>query len=294
MVSLGTVVFGPLARGKFLPVVRGDKKGAIATWQLLLDSATDQTRLKGFCDRLPLICNSYPTPTRKKASALKVELPGQADALVRSFLENLVDAQVRSIAQDNTLKPSTPLSKDLPLREWLDALGETDPHFESTPAGVVRLNDAINTWTAPLQNLSDTVEGYRTCFQLTPPPSGEQNWTLRYGLQAIDDDSYTVSADIIWQNPIDELVHEGRAVEAPQETLLAGLGRATRLYEPIKQTLLEQSPSECVLGPIESFQFLKMSAWRLQDSGFGVILPENLVDPSKVGASRLGLQISAT
>ena len=283
-----------LARGKFVPVVSGDRKGAIASWQLLLDSATDQTRLKDFCDRLPLICRSYPAPVGKKASALKVDLPQPNEALVRDFLATLVDAQVRSIAQSTQIPQAAPLSKDLPLREWLEALGTPDPHFESTPAGVVRLNEAINTWTSPLQNLTDTVEGFRTCFMLQPPATGTQDWTLRYGLQAIDDGDYKVDADLIWQHPTDELVHAGRSIEAPQETLLAGLGRATRLYEPIKQTLIEESPTACVLGPIEAFQFIKMSAWRLQDSGFGVILPDNLVDPSKVGASRLGLQISAT
>ncbi|MGB3788738.1 MAG: DEAD/DEAH box helicase [Phormidesmis sp.] len=283
-----------LARGKFVPVVGGDKKGAIASWQLLLDSATDQTRLKDFCDRIPLICRSYPTPVAKKASALRVDIPGSSDSLVRSFLETVVDAQVRSIAGANTLPNAAPLSKDLPLREWLDALGVDDPHFESTPAGVVRLNDAINTWTAPLQNLTDTVEGFRTCFQLIPPVAKTQDWTLRYGLQAIDDDSYKVDADLIWQHPTNEFSYQGRTIEAPQETLLGGLGRATRLYEPIKQTLIDPSPTECVLGPIDAFQFLKTTAWRLQDSGFGVVLPDNLVDPSKVGASRLGLQISAT
>jgi len=287
-----------LARGKFVPVVSGDKKGAIAQWQLLLDSATDQARLKDFCDRLPLICRSYPAPVTKKASPLKVDLPVDlptgASSLVRNFLETLVDAQVRSTAAASQIPAAAPLSKDLPLREWLDALGELDPHFESTPVGVVRLNDAINTWTAPLQNLADTVEGFRTCFTLVPPQSGTQDWTLHYGLQAIDDGDYRVEADLIWQHPTDELTYQNRTIETPQEALLAGLGRATRLYEPIKQTLIEQSPTECVLGPIEAFQFLKMSAWRLQDSGFGVILPDNLVDPNKVGASRLGLQISAT
>ncbi|MEL7071474.1 MAG: DEAD/DEAH box helicase [Cyanobacteria bacterium J06581_3] len=283
-----------LARGKFVPVVSGDKKGAIAQWQLLLDSATDQARLKDFCDRLPLLCRSYPDPTSKKLSAFKVDLPNNKDALVRDFLESLVDAQVRTTAGSNTIPAAAPLSKDIPIREWLDALGESDPHFESSPTGVVRLNDAINTWTAPLQNLADSIEGYRTCFSLQPPTSGTQDWTLRYGLQAIDDGDYTVDAGLVWQNPIDEFSYKDRTIEAPQETLLAGLGRATRFYEPIKQTLVEQSPTECVLGPIEAFQFLKMSAWKLQDSGFGVILPDNLVDPSKVGASRLGLQISAT
>ncbi len=283
-----------LARGKFVPVVSADKGGAIASWQLLLDSALDQTRLKEFCDRLPLICRSYPAPLPKKASLLRTDLPGLAEPLVRNFLETLVDAQVRSVAQANELPANSPLSKDLPLQEWIDALGQPNPHFESTPVGVVRLNDAINTWTSPLQNLADTTTGFRTCFTLTPPPAGTLNWTLDYGLQAIDDGDFSISAETIWQHPTDELVYQDRTIEAPQETLLGGLGRATRLYEPIKETLAEQSPSRCTLDPIEAYQFIKASAWRLQDSGFGVILPDNLVDPSKVGASRLGLQISAT
>ncbi len=281
-----------LARGKFVPVVSADHKGTIAAWQLLLDSAVDQARLKDFCDRIPPICRSYPTPTPKKTSPLKIDFPTSADPIVRNFLETLLDAQVRSAANSNALPANTPLSKDLPLREWLDALGEPDAHFESTPTGVVRLNDAINTWTAPLQNLAE-VEGYRTCFTLTPPPTGQTDWTLQYGLQAIDDGDFRIDAETIWQNPTDQLLYQGREIDSPQETLLAGLGRATRLYEPVKATLAEQSPTQKTLDPIEAYQFIKATVWRLQDSGFGVILPENLVDPSK-GASRLGLQISAS
>jgi len=281
-----------LARGKFVPVVSADQKGTIAAWQLLLDSAVDQARLKDFCDRIPPICRSYPTPTPKKTSPLKIDLPTSADPIVRNFLETLLDAQVRSAANSNALPANTPLSKDLPLREWLDALGEPDAHFESTPTGVVRLNDAINTWTSPLQNLAE-VEGYRTCFTLTPPPTGQTDWTLQYGLQAIDDGDFRIDAKTIWQNPTDQLLYQGREIDSPQETLLAGLGRATRLYEPVKATLAEQSPTQKTLDPIEAYQFIKATVWRLQDSGFGVILPENLVDPSK-GASRLGLQISAS
>ncbi len=283
-----------LARGKFVPIVSADKKGALASWQLLLDSALDQSRLKDFCDRLPPLCRSYSPPQPKKASAFRIDLPASTEPLVRNFLETLLDSQVRSAAQSNSLDKSAPLSKDLPLREWLDALGELDPHFESTPTGVVRLNDAINTWTAPLQNLADKIDGFRTCFSLTPPPSGTLNWSLEYGLQAIDDGEFKVDADTVWQHPADEFVYQGRTIESPQETLLGGLGRATRLYEPIKQTLTEPSPAQCVLDPIEAYQFIKATAWRLQDSGFGVIMPDNLVDPSKVSASRLGLQISAT
>ncbi len=291
-----------LARGKFVPVVSADKKGALATWQLLLDSALDQSRLKEFCTSTPLLCRYYPVPQAQKTgkknapifSPLQTNLPESTAPLVRNFLQSLVDAQVRSVAATNALSANAPLSRDLPLHEWLNALGEANPHFESTPTGVVRLNEAIHTWTAPLQNLAETTQGFRTCFSLTPPAPGDLDWTLKYGLQAIDDSDLQIAADTIWQHPTDEFIYQGRSVEAPQETLLGGLGRATRLYEPIKQTLTQQTPTHLTLDPIEAYQFLKASAWRLQDSGFGVILPDNLVDPSKVSASRLGLQISAT
>ena len=251
-----------LARGKFVPVVSADNKGAIASWQLLLDSALDQSRLKDFCDRIPLICRSYLAPPRQQKISKKSHLSGlicrsQPNLSFVIFLATLVDAQVRSLAQSNELSAATPLSKDLPLREWLDALGAPDPHFESTPTGVVRLNDAINTWTAPLQNLADTVEGYRTCFALTPPPAGEMNWALQYGLQAIDDDGFRVDAETLWQHPTDSFIYQDREIEAPQETLLGGLGRAARLYEPIKPTLTGQSPTQCGLDPIEAYQFFK-------------------------------------
>ncbi len=291
-----------LARGKFVPVVSADKKGALATWQLLLDSALDQSRLKEFCTSIPPLCRQYPVPRAQKSakktapifSPLQINLPESTAPLVRNFLQSLVEAQVRSVAATNALSANAPLSKDLPLHEWLNALGEANPHFESTPTGVVRLNEAIHTWTAPLQNLAETTQGFRTCFSLAPPDPGDLNWTLKYGLQAIDDSDLQIAADTIWQHPTNEFIYQGRSVEAPQETLLGGLGRATRLYELIKQTLTQQTPTHLTLDPIEAYQFLKASAWRLQDSGFGVVLPDNLVDPSKVSASRLGLQISAT
>lgn len=282
-----------LARGKFVPVVSADRQGATAQWQLLLDSAIDQGRLRNFCDRTPLICRNYPAPVAKKASPLRVDLPTSTEPLLRHFLQTLVDHQVRATAADHELSGSTVLSKDLPLREWIGALGQQDPHFEATPVGIVRLNEAIHTWTAPLQNLADTAShGFRTCFALIPPSPGQLDWNLRYGLQAIDENAFWVEASLIWQNPTDRLVHHGRTLDSPQENLLAGLGRAVRLYEPIKQSLSDQSPTGLTLDPIAAYQFIKAIAWRLQDSGFGVIFPESLVDPSQ-GASRLGLQIKA-
>lgn len=320
-----------MARGKFVPTVSADGGGAIATWQLLLNSAVDQARLRQFSDRMPLVCRLYQTlktqppktatttkTTKSKATkaakskatksktakaaavtqldmSAAIDLPVSAPPLLQDFLANVVAAKVRDLAQAQPLSATAPLSKDLPLREWVGALTQDKKkRFESTPAGLVRLNEALNTWTAPLQNLAaDDLDALHVGFRLMPPPSGELNWTLHYGLEASDDESFCLDAQTIWQHPVDQLDYRGRTIEAPQEKLLSGLGRAARLCEPIKNTLSEPSPSLCSLDPIQAFEFIKATTSRLQDNGFGVTLPENLVDPTKTSASRLGLSVKA-
>ncbi|MEM9149597.1 MAG: DEAD/DEAH box helicase [Cyanobacteria bacterium P01_F01_bin.3] len=314
-----------MARGKFVPTVSADGSGAIATWQLLLNSATDQARLRQFCDRMPLICRLYQafkssshktaaakavkttkskTTKSKKTKttaanpsdiAVAIGFPEPSSPLLQGFLGNMVSAKVRDLAQAQPLPGTAPLSKELPLREWVGGLTQDKKkRFDSTPAGLVRLNEALNTWTAPLQNLAtDTLDSLHVGFRLIPPNSGELNWTLHYGLEAADDENFCLDAQTIWQHPVDQLDYCGRTVEAPQEKLLAGLGRAARLCEPIKHTLGASSPSECILDPIQAFEFIKATTNRLQDNGFGVTLPENLVDPTKASASRLGLRVKA-
>ena len=309
-----------MARGKFVPTVSADGSGAIATWHLLLNSAVDQARLRQFSDQMPLVCRLYQslkTQTRKSSTTkttksktagsktaksktvapppLAIGFPEVASPLLQDFVASLVAAKVRDLAQTQPLPVTAPLSKDLPLREWVGALTQDKKkRFESTPAGLVRLNEALHTWTAPLQNLTtDALDSLRVGFRLVPPPSGDLNWSLHYGLESSDDENFCLDAQTIWRHPVDQLDYRGRTVDAPQEKLLAGLGRAARLCEPIRHTLGEPSPSVCPLDPIQAFEFIKATTSRLQDNGFGVTLPENLVDPTKASASRLGLSVKA-
>ena len=321
-----------MARGKFVPTVSADGGGAIATWKLLLNSATDQARLRQFSTNMPLVCRLYQSlkpstrtatvgktaktkapktkASKTKASKTKVaktatahqselpiavDFPAPSSPLLQDFLGNILSARVRDLAQAQPLPATAPLSKDLPLREWVGALTQDKKkQFESTPVGLVRLNEALNTWTAPLQNLAaDALDTLHVGFRLVPPPTGELSWALRYGLEVSDDETFWLDAQTIWQHPVDQLDYCGRTVESPQEKLLAGLGRAARLCAPVKHTLGESSPSKCTLDPIQAFEFIKATANRLRDNGFDVTLPENLVDPTQASASRLGLSVKA-
>ncbi|PSB04842.1 ATP-dependent helicase, partial [filamentous cyanobacterium CCP2] len=271
-----------LARNKFLPSLESRPDGSgVAHWQVLIDSAIDQARLEKFAHQMPGVC---------RTDGDRDGLPS-AQEILFSFLNGAIDFQVRNVAANHPL-PTAPLPKDLPLREWLYSLGK-DPILTAEPARIEQLETALTNWTAPLQRqLSQTLNAFRTCFYLQPPTTGQTDWTLEYFLQAANDPEILISARTVWNNPVERLDYMGRVIEQPQETLLAGLGFASKLYPVLEPSLQESQPHACSLHPLQVYEFIKSTAWRLQDSGFGVILPPSLA--SQEGwANRLGLRVQA-
>lgn len=287
-----------LARGKMLPAIELTSQHTAAAWTPLLDSAIDQSRLRQFTLTMPPVCLSYSQAAveagHPEAAGRFVPLLAGAENLVLSFLDWFVDARVRAVAKTQPVAATTPLSRELPVRSWLQGLASPDKELDVSPSAASRLREVLNTWTAPLQTLQgDPTTQYRICLELTPPEPGTETWRLDYWLQSVADPAWRVAAEAIWQHPVATWTYQGHLLKAPQETLLAGLGRAARLYEPIRQSLQEQQPTHCLLDPIQAYQFIKASAWQLQDNGFGVELPSGLSDRNGSLDSRLGLKVRA-
>ena len=284
-----------LARTKFLSqFTRLTAERAIAHWQVVIDSATDQARLEQFTRQMPGACRAYNFSGENVNLGLNLGLnPGEH--LIRSFLNSTIDTAVRSLTATHPL-PNVPLPtlllKETPLREWLQALGG-DPVIALDSAKLDRLESVLTQWTALLQRqLNQKLAAFRTCFYLQPPATGQGNWALEYYLQAVNDPEFLVGARVIWKNPVERLEYMGRSIDLPQETLLAGLGLASRLYPVIEPSLQVQQPQSCPLTPLQVYEFIKATAWRLQDSGFGVVLPPSLAN-QEGWANRLGLRVQA-
>ena len=283
-----------LARSKFLPALEIREENAIASWEALLDSSTDQERLGNFAKLMPSVCRTY--QQESLGDCLAIELPPEPQALLSSFLNQVVDAQIRVTVDQHPIP--TKLSREAvarggvliesPLREWLQSLGQSSQVHAD---GLDRLESALTTWKAPLRNYQTAQ--FRACLRLQPPISHQKNWTLEYLLQAIDNAEFLVSASVIWQNPVDRLVYQGRTIDHPQETLLMGLGLASRLYSLIEPSLQEARPQSCQLTPVQAYELIMNGSWRLQDSGLGVILPPSLANRGG-WANRLGLKIQAS
>lgn len=283
-----------LARGKFLPAIEiSPNKKTYARWRMLLDSEVDAKRRQQFTQRMPLSCQGYqsvPKARKGVSGGVTVPLPGEPEHILCDFLACLLDAQVRAHVSPINANAEM-LSPELPVREWLQALSTPAGTLESSAIAAARLRDALNTWTAPLQTQQAAENPFRVCFRLEPPTHGQEDWYLRYCLQSREDEAVLIPAETLWQYPVEQAVIAGHVVNVPQETLLAGLGRAARLCDPVRESLQAPRPSHVVLDPAQTYVFLKVSLERLQDSGFGVILPPGLTAQGQ--DNRLGIQVRA-
>ena len=229
-------------------------------------------------------------------SPFALPLPTSPQTLLQAFLNSTLDAQIRRLVQGQSVSATIEKMTVGAVRSWLQALGQVGAIDDA--AGLDSLEAALTNWMAPLQYKGVQQNLFRTCLYLHPPegnhsPQASQNqWRLEYFLQAADDDDFLVSAVTIWGNPVEQLQYRGRSIDRPQETLLMGLGLASRLYAPIEPSLQDARPQFCPLTALQAYDFLKVTAWRLQDSGLGVVLPPSLANQSG-WANRLGLKIQA-
>ncbi|MGB5050709.1 MAG: DEAD/DEAH box helicase, partial [Caldilineaceae bacterium] len=146
-------------------------------------------------------------------------------------------------------------------------------------------------WVGWIEQLHETAADaqFRVAFALDVPEAQEQSrWVLRYFLQARSDPTLTVSAQQVWQEKSHSLRLGEMRFDQPQERLLAGLGIASRLFPPIKESLRTSRPEMALLSTAEAHQFLREIGPLLESSGFGLILPDWW---QRRGRSRLGLRL---
>ncbi len=193
---------------------------------------------------------------------------------------------------------------------WWDALGGP-PLLEMAPSVVRGFETQLRAWArGGTLETAPAADTFRVCFRLEPPepeppepeppeleppeaqplatgslgtgspgggsPAASQNaspWTLRFLLQASDDPSLLVPAGEVWRQRGATARFLNRRLEQPQERLLAGLGRAARLFPPIEASLRAARPETCPLSPDEAHRFLRETALLLRASGFGVLVP---------------------
>ena len=255
-----------VARGRLLPAVLADPPRAV--WRPVL-TGPDAAWTRVFAA-------SMPPPVVAAAT------DDEDFALWSDALDTLVDAAAR--ASLGSIRLSAGRGGAPATRAWLAALTGQRRDFTANSQAIAALATALATWQR------DAVEGpVRACFRLLEPVGGGEDWQLRFGLQAADEPSLVVDADAVWRSR-GKLPALARHIDAPQETFLAELGKAGRLYPELDGALGAARPLGLALDTAGAHRFLSGAAPALATAGFGVQLPGWWTRPS----SHLGLKVTAS
>ncbi|MFG2167656.1 SNF2-related protein [Micromonospora chersina] len=210
----------------------------------------------------------------------------EAGELVAEALDALVDAAARAALGDTRLPRG--MRPGGPVPGWLAALTGPERVFAAEPAALDLLRAELDAWQR------DAAGGpVRAAFRLVEPavdPVAELveggAWRVEFGLHPTDEPGLVVDAGHIWQRPAPALA--ARGVD-PQETLLAELGRASRLWPDLDAALRTAAPEGMDLDADGAHRFLREGAPVLHAAGFGVLLPSWW----RRSSSRLGARLRA-
>ncbi len=274
-----------VAQQKVLPTLaQADATGTEhhGRWMPVVDGPRDGPRLARLVDAMPPLA---------RAGAVSAEGAEHPRQLLESYLNALTDGLARQWGTHAF--PTLPFKSNEPAQGWLRSLFVDNPAVKAASAQLQRLQNSYYAW---LRNLN--VAGDRTvriAFRLEAPlqqaanesASAGRDWQLHFLLQARDDPSLLIPAAQIWQSSGNVLQTLGRQVEQPQEKLLAGLGYAARLFEPLHRSLQSAKPEQATLSTEEAHTFLRQTAPLLEESGFGVLIPPWWNKPG----TRLGVRL---
>jgi superfamily II DNA or RNA helicase len=267
-----------ISRERVVPTVTRTGGRIEARWAAALSGGEDASRVSLVAQSMPAAAHAVPV-NHPHAGPLIVWAP---DALLRAFIDAVVDAMVRNARGG----PELPARKSQAwTQRWQGALTGADRSFEPQGFGERSVVDDLARWSEPALGARDRL---RASFRLELPEADGEAFALSFLLQSPDDLSLLVPASEVWSNQGRKLEKLGRAFRDPQESLLEALGRAARVYPPIAHALEEAAPEQIALDPAGAWTFLGDGAAALSDAGFGVIVPAEL---TAAGQRRLRLRM---
>jgi hypothetical protein len=255
-----------VARGRMLPAVEQRGDAWVARWRPAPDDADDTARLRLLSAALP------PAGRAERTGSPDGQDPG---AVVHDALGSLVDALVRESLDQRAFVPARRGRPPnvVPVGEvWRAALSCPDSVVGADPAELELLQKALEEWAHPARAAAE--RGFRTCFRLSEPGRGPgAPWRLDFMLQALDDLSLLVPADVVWSTTGGRLSAFKRTIDDPQEALLEDLGRAARLCPQLDPALDVATPTGTDLDATGAHRFLRDGASLLEQAGFGILVP---------------------
>ncbi|MBT0769365.1 DEAD/DEAH box helicase [Kineosporia sp. J2-2] len=263
-----------IGRGRVLPVALEASEGhGVARWRPVITGA-DAEWFRHAVAALPPSWNAE-VPAASSAAAAVDAL---TDAGVRARLGSAGTGALGLAGWRQALHGDDPVfpANRRQMRDLLAGLGEWQA--EAIAGGLVRAGFRL---VEPTDD--DLTSVLRPATEELRPADEAALWRLDFGLQDADQPGLFIPAQEIWDAEL-TLTRLRRNAPRPQETLLAELGRALRLYPALREALLRPQPVELLLDTAGAHAFLTEAAGLLLGAGFGVQLPGWWSKPQRLGA----------
>jgi hypothetical protein len=272
-------------RERIVPAIRRQGGRIEARWAAALSSSEDAAHVAALARSMPPAAHAVPALQGPES---EVWAP---DALLRRYLDDVVDALVRAARGGPTLPREARRRRGSAVpsprwdRRWQAALAGPERGFAPDGFAERSLVEQLERWSEPALGARDRL---RACFRLELPEGEGEAFVLRFLLNAPDDPSLLVPASDVWLARGPRLEAFGRAFRDAQESLLEALGRAALLFPPLAPALEAKAPESLELDPAAAWSFLAEGAAALAEAGFGVIVPGEL---TASGARRMRMRM---
>ncbi|ARV57467.1 ATP-dependent helicase [Nostocales cyanobacterium HT-58-2] len=230
-----------------------------ATWEII--SEQYESNLKKYIEYMPLICvagsvtPSHPVEFFDKEKLLRHFSESLLEDIVThtpstaAFDKQIADTLIHHCLRPNSYNPLTTNAALEQHKQWL-------------------------VWKTKITR-TQSDSPFHLCFQLHSPPSEAiDNWQIQFLVASKQDPSLKLALTDYWtmSQKTKTGIHKqfGKNFET---NLLLNLGYAARMYPLLWRGLETQHPTDVQLTLEEAFDFLKESAWVLEDAGFKVIVP---------------------
>jgi SNF2 family DNA or RNA helicase len=230
-----------------------------ATWEIV--SQQYESNLQRYSEYIPLVCLAGRATLSKTAEFYAPEL------LLRHFSEIVLESIV-------THTPTTAKFDQQVSGTILDRCLHANPAHPHTQAADLELYQQWLTWKTKITR-TQTDSPFTLCLKLHAPPQKRPDaWQLELLVASKQDPSFKVALSEYWAMGVKAKAkikqQFGKDFEA---SLLLNLGYAARMYPHLWQGLETAQPVGMQLTLEEAFEFLKESAWVLEDAGYTVIVP---------------------
>ncbi|GAA1587186.1 DEAD/DEAH box helicase [Actinoplanes couchii] len=258
-------------RGRMLPQLVTEAGVPAARWRPVL-TGSDAATFKDFAAGMPPV----------------VRASGEGQSLgrtIRDALAAMLDSAARSVMPERIMVGPRPGPKAALSDRWLSALTGDPALPGAADADVRELRKALDDWMRAANEANGPIRVSFRLIEPQPDPESEASpdeWALEFALQSAEDPGLYLPARDLWAGE-----RFPGLPRQPDETLLAGLGRAVRLFPVLHTALLEQRPAAMRLSTGEAYEFLRQTAPLLQAAGFGVQLP------AWAGRKAVGLKLTA-